>query len=115
MLCLGISLLVISLTGCSKMQPIDISVPQQDVISGIRVGDQIEIKTSSGDIRSILVSSISDRYIESADEKFSLSEIEIIAQRKINTAEKGMAVGAGLVVGVLMQTLLMALILGLAF
>lgn len=97
------------------MQPIDYSLSRQEVISGIEVGDRIEIKTISGDIRSILVSSISDRYIQSGDEKFPVDEIDIVAQRKINTAEKGMAVGAGLVLAVFMQTLLTALILGLAF
>ncbi len=97
------------------MRPIDSSVPREEVISRIEAGDQIEIKTKTGEIRSLLVSSISDTHIKSGDEQFLINEIEIVAQRKFNTGEKGMAVGAGLAVGVLAQALLMALILGLAF
>ncbi len=90
-------------------------MPKQEVVSGIETGDQIEIQTKSGEIRSILVSSVSDTYIESGDERFLIDEIEIVGQRKLSTGEKGMAVGAGLAIGVFMQALIMALILGLAF
>lgn len=114
-LLLCILLLLMGLAGCSSMQPIDSSLPGQELISGIEVGDQIEIKTKSGEIRLILVSLISDTYIESGDEEFLINEIEIVGQRKFSQGEKGMAIGAGLAVGVLMQALIMTLILGLAF
>ncbi len=97
------------------MQPIDSSLSEQEVISGIDVGDQIEIKTKSGEPRSISVSSISETHIESGDEQFAIEEIEIIALRKFNMTEKGAGVAAGITLGVLVQALIMALLLGLSF
>ena len=97
------------------MQPFDSSLSKQEIVRAIDVGDQIEIKTKSGKHRTISVSSISETHIESGGEQFAFEEIEIISFRKINSAEKGAALGIGIALGVIVQALIMALILGLAF
>ena len=96
------------------MQPIDSSMPKQEVHRGIQVGDQLEIKTESGEVRLISVSLVSDTYFESGDEKFLFNEIEITGQRKFSPGEKVMAFGAAVAVAALFQALITALILGLA-
>ena len=81
-------LILIFVSACSTLQPLDSRVSNEELIKEIKFGDQLEIKTSSGELKLIEVTAVSDGFIKSGDEQFAVDEIEIIAYRKLSGAER---------------------------
>ena len=111
---IGGILLVWLAAGCSAMQPLDSGMSRQEIAERIDVGDQVEIRTGSGESRRFHITAMSATQIEAGDEVYTLDEIEIVGHRDITPAEKGTAVAAGIAIGAGLWALFWAVFLAVA-
>lgn len=112
-------LICLVLTACTTMQPVKEDSTTEEVLNEINPGDEILLVTKTGNQHLITVSSISKGYIIGEVESFNLDDIEILEVKKPTAVGQVVghtaAAGVGIGVAVLMQALIMAILLGLAF
>jgi len=98
-ICLLISALLISTTGCMTMRPLEATTA---LTNAIKVGDKVELIEKDGYINKFTVGKITEQFVAGTDERGShvsipLENVESVSVEKVDGGRTTLAVMGGIV------------------